>query len=316
MSRIPVYLFTGFLGSGKTTVLLKVLEEMKKQGKKPAVILNELGEVNVEKSLFGSQPVMELLNGCICCTIQDDLRTELSQFLSTQKEVDVIIIEGTGIANPKEVVESLTHPDLFDLVELYSIISLVDASKYLEYQSLFSSSKEIRTILKQQISHSSLLLLNKIDLIDEKTKIKVRKKVQDVIVDGTETIETTYGEVPIETILKKRMESLVVSANASHHHHHHEHHHFRAVKIDDIPELDRIHFEKWLKSLPEHVIRAKGLVQFTESPRVFQFQYSAGQLQLTKTTDDQQKEDPCLIIIGYQLDIEEIQASFSQQFVR
>ncbi|WP_026675041.1 CobW family GTP-binding protein [Alkalihalobacterium bogoriense] len=310
--RIPVYLLTGFLGSGKTTVLLRMLEEMKQNGKKPAVILNELGEVNVEKSLFGQQSVMELLNGCICCTIQDDLKNELSAFLETQPDIDMIIIEGTGIANPKEVVEALTHPVLFEKVELYSIISLVDASKYLEYQSLFSSSKEIRTILKQQVSSCSLLVLNKLDLINEKLKTKVRKKLSETV-EENKIIETSHGEVPLEELLKKRMESVTVSARHDHHHHHHHHDTplFQALKIEDIPVVNKTLFEKWLKSLPNEVIRAKGVIDIEKQGR-FSFQYSSGQFQLHG--NEVHDEETCIIIIGPSLHVTNIQQSFQHQF--
>lgn len=158
--KIPVYILTGFLGSGKTTLLRRLLEMCDNRGWNPGVILNELGEINVEKDLFEHKHMLELLNGCICCTIKDGLTRELSHFLKStdgqQQKLDMLFIEGTGVANPLEIVEALTHPSLMDYVEIKSIISIVDASKYLNYQSRFASTKEIREILRAQILHSTI----------------------------------------------------------------------------------------------------------------------------------------------------------------
>lgn len=175
MKKIPVYTISGFLGSGKTTLLVKMADELKNRGQKVGIILNELGDENVEKHLFKDQQVHELLNGCICCTIQDDLVTTLKAFKAEQS-VDVLLIEGTGVANPLEIKDVLLSPALFDDYELLSMIGIVDASHYLDYQSMFSSSKEIRSLLKEQIISSDLLILNKIDLARDKDLEKVKKK--------------------------------------------------------------------------------------------------------------------------------------------
>jgi G3E family GTPase len=110
--------------------------------------------------------MVELLNGCICCSIQDDLKQTLDQFV--KNPVDTLLIEGTGVANPNEIIEAIANPSYIDQFELRSIISLVDASNYLDYQSIFSSSKEIRTLLKEQLTCATLIILNKTDLISEK----------------------------------------------------------------------------------------------------------------------------------------------------
>ncbi|MDM5284988.1 GTP-binding protein [Peribacillus frigoritolerans] len=98
MKKIPIYIISGFLGSGKTTLLTHILEYYKTKNIKPAIVLNELGKVNVELHLFGDEHVFELLNGCICCTIQDVLRTTLTTLLDShvKKPIDVLFIEGTG----------------------------------------------------------------------------------------------------------------------------------------------------------------------------------------------------------------------------
>jgi G3E family GTPase len=320
------------------------LEACKQKNIQPGVVLNELGEINVEKGLFLDHQVIELLNGCICCTIKEDLTKEFQHYIYQIEEVqqrpDLIIIEGTGVANPLEIVEALTHPTLVDSIEVQSIISLVDASKFLEYQSIFSSSKEIRTILKEQISYSSLVLLNKVDLLTESKLAKVRKKLTALIHDQLKVVETSYGEIDVEELLLSRAASLTVSVgqdyqhqsnSPSHkhehqhsydsgslhhdegqheHHHHHPHKLFQTLKLDNLPPLNRLKLDHWFQSLPINVLRAKGIIQFTESPGWFQFQYSSSHFLFNRIRDND--IDPCIIIIGYDLPIKQIQDSFNK----
>ncbi|WP_100407041.1 CobW family GTP-binding protein [Bacillus solitudinis] len=307
--RIPTYLFSGFLGSGKTTVLKQVLANLKEQGKKSVIVFNELGEENVEKSLFQDDTMLELLNGCICCTIQEDMRVELRFFLEDNPNVDVVLIEGTGIANPTEVIDVLTHPELFDKVEIMSVISVIDTSHYLEYQSLFASSKEIRNMLKQQITSSSLLLLNKIDLIDEQKLNKVKKKVDALKQEQTPMIETVFGETSFDQLLKKRinMEYVDVSEEKSHHHHHHP---FQAIKVTGFHAINQRQFEAWLQQQGDRLLRAKGFIQLEGSNQLFSFQYASKRLEVTPVD----KGEHCVILIGTELQEERLKAGFLKEF--
>ncbi|GAA3314589.1 hypothetical protein GCM10020331_007490 [Ectobacillus funiculus] len=141
---------------------------------KPAVILNELGSVNVESHLFQEENVFELLDGCICCSIQDDLKVTLTTLLEThaQSPIDVLFIEGTGVANPLEIVEVISSPSLVHFFEIQSVISVIDASSYLEDQSIFTL-KTVRDLLKKnQIKGATSVVLNKVDLVNEKNNCK------------------------------------------------------------------------------------------------------------------------------------------------
>ncbi|MFV8829413.1 CobW family GTP-binding protein [Alkalihalobacterium sp. APHAB7] len=321
---IPVYLITGFLGSGKTTVLQKAVQAAKNKGLNPALILNELGEVNVEEGLFDKERMVEMLNGCICCTISADMTRELAVFLEVNEDVDILFIEGTGVADPTEIIEALTHPSLIDKVQLVSTIGMVDGSKFLEYQSIFSSSREIREILKKQINSSSLVVLNKMDLIKDKELTKVRKKIGDLVDKRAEFIETTYGELSTDVLLKERVLNAAYSITScddscgckEHEHHQHDHgdhhhnHMFEAITLRDIPAVDRISFERWLQSMPK-VVRSKGVIQLTETPQLFQYQYASGQLMLNRS-NDQLATKPCIILIGSELNGEEIRRNFQQ----
>ncbi|MDT8859847.1 GTP-binding protein [Alkalihalobacillus sp. MEB130] len=318
MNRIPVYLLTGFLGSGKTTVLKRMLQALKKQGKQPALIMNELGSENVEKEQFEDESMIELLNGCICCTIQDDMRNELSKFLELNNRVDVLLIEGTGIANPAEIVEVLTHPDIIDQVTIESIIGMIDASRYLEYQSLFQSSKEIRTMLKQQVTSSTLLVVNKTDAIDQKKLKKVTTKIEEIKMKNTPIVFAEYGDVPLDMLFEKRFKTDTIHVQPGkqtehhHHHHHYDHHSFQAIKLEGIEALDQDSFKKWLKSQGPELLRAKGYIVFQEDSQVFSFQYASNQLELQPIETN---KGTCIILIGTRLNQDQIEQTF-QEFVR
>lgn len=324
--RVPAYIITGFLGSGKTTVLQNLLTYCKKNNLKPAIVLNEIGETNVEQDLFRDDHVLEMLNGCICCSIQGDFTQELHSFLTSLNEEEVpdfLFIEGTGVANPLEIVDALTDPLLIDDVDLYSIINLIDGSKYLEYHSIFSSSKEVRTVLKSQVTTSSYIILNKMDLITEKMLQKIRKKIVDLKLDDTPIVETSYGEVDIQQLLERKImtrrteTSKVKCGCTSEQHcadHSHNHNHsFQAIKMNVANPIDRIQFENWLKQFPDTMVRGKGIVQLTETVGMFQFQYASKQLKLNRMKEAT-KLDPCIILIGVDLKSKEIEASFNKTF--
>ncbi len=324
--RVPAYIITGFLGSGKTTVLQKMLSYCKQNDLKAAIVVNEVGETNVEQDLFADEHVLELLNGCICCSIQTDFTKELHSFITSLGEEeypDLLFIESTGIANPLEIIDTLTDPQLIECLDLYSVINIVDGSKFIEYQSIFSSSKEVRAVFESQITSSSIIMINKSDLIDQKIVEKVRKNLAEFKREDAPVIETSYGEMNVEHLLERRISihrtslALHKAGNCSckdEHtctiadHDHHHNHSFKAIKIDVTGPIDRITFEKWLQKLPNTLVRGKGIVRLTETIGLFQFQYSSNQLQFTRLKATNM--DLCVILIGIQLNVMQIENSF------
>ncbi|MED4016068.1 CobW family GTP-binding protein [Sutcliffiella cohnii] len=303
MKKIPVYVISGFLGSGKTTVLLHMINHFKKENKQPGIILNELGDENVEKHLFSEEKMIELLNGCICCTIQGDLKGTLQSLKN--EPIDVLLIEGTGVANPLEIRDILFDPHFIDTFELQSMISIVDASHYLEYQSFFASSKEIRALLKEQIEAASLLIINKIDLVSEKELKKVERKILLEMNRDIPMYQTTHGEIPLEILLEKRVHVVEVSEQD-----HHHHHHIEAIKMKWAKPITRKQLEEKLKSLATKVIRAKGIVYLDTSNDLYEFQYAAKQLSVHKINEN---ESPKIILIGKDLSKEEIERLFQEE---
>ena len=130
--RIPTHLISGFLGSGKTTLLQRLLDHCLARGLKPAVMINEYGEVNIDGELLRGQgyTVREMTNGCICCTIGGTLGLALREVAALKP--DVIFIEATGLADPVELIDQATKEDVLPLVRLASLVAIPDfASVYL-----------------------------------------------------------------------------------------------------------------------------------------------------------------------------------------
>ena len=317
MSQVTdVYIISGFLGSGKTTVLKRLVEDSQLKGKKVGIILNELGDTNVESHLFKTEKMVELLNGCICCSMQEDLKLTLHQFIDNS--VDILLIEGTGVANPSEIVEAITAPVYIDHFAIRSIISLVDASQYLEYQSIFSSSKEIRTLLKEQINCASLIVLNKTDLVTEKKLEKILASIRKTTSVETPIIKSTFGDVAMNELLLSRVQTLELTKEAEqptcschsddcNHKHDHQHATLKAVKLTDVPKFTKKEFEAWLKQLPNDVIRGKGIITFNDGATAYSFQYSSGRLYVEEVETSQPS---IIILIGDRLDSERIKESY------
>ncbi|WP_273129518.1 CobW family GTP-binding protein [Bacillus weihaiensis] len=322
---ISVYILSGFLGSGKTTVLKRIVEESKNRGNKLGIILNELGDTNVENHLFENEQMVELLNGCICCSIQDDLKATLQQFV--ENPVDVLVIEGTGVANPTEIVEALATPAYIDTFSIQSIISLVDASHYLEYQSIFSSSKEIRTLLKDQITSASLILLNKADLVSDRKLDKITAQIRKQVPQGISILPTSYGQIDGDELLMQRLRTVDLlneekqstcgcSTDDTCTHNHVNHGTINAVKLVDLPKFERKTFEKWLRSLPEDVFRGKGIVQFKEDSNTYSFQFASRKLFLEEVTAGSKMQNPIIILIGHAIDQEAVKKSYETTFLQ
>lgn len=262
--------------------------------------------------MFESQNVQELLDGCICCTIQDDLKETLNRLIEDHKNqpIDVLFIEGTGVANPAEIEELLNSPMYFNQFELRSMISLVDASKFLAYRSIFSSTGEVRKLLSEQISSATIILLNKIDIVAKKSLIKIEKKLIEDIGLGVQIFKTKYGEIPINELFSKRY--AVHQSNTGYNEHHH-HSTINTLKIDKLPVMHRFELENWLNSLPKTVLRGKGIIRLKEDPGLFNMQFSSDRLVLERMKGNQ-STNPTLVLIGDHLNKNEILDHFSKLF--
>ncbi|MBR4240967.1 MAG: GTP-binding protein [Eubacterium sp.] len=254
---IPVSLITGYLGAGKTTVLNHVLANQ--EGYKVAVIVNDIGEVNIDASLIAKGgnvtqkdgDLVPLSNGCICCTLKVDLMNQIID-LAKSKKFDYILIEASGICEPGPIAGSICMLDGTDknvklpgVAYLDNITTVVDAKRMAdEFGSGADLLKEnldeedIENLLIQQIEYCTTIVLNKIDEVNDKEKADVLEVIR-ALQPKAKIIETTFGNVDVKDILSTNRfdyEKILESAgwiqameregeNSETHHEEHEHHH-------------------------------------------------------------------------------------------
>lgn len=191
---LPVTIITGFLGSGKTTLLNHILTNQ--AGLKTAVLVNEFGEVGIDNELLittGDDNMVELSNGCICCTINNDLLEAVYKVLERSDKIDYLVVETTGLADPLPVALTFLGTELRDLTRLDSIVTVVDAENY--SLDLFNSQAAYN-----QIAYGDIILLNKMDVVDEADADLLEVKLRDIKKDAR-ILRTDHAQVPLPLIL-------------------------------------------------------------------------------------------------------------------
>ena len=308
---MPVTIITGFLGSGKTTLLNYILQNC--QDLKVAVLVNEFGDINIDSQLLVSvdENMMELTNGCICCTINDGLLDAVYSVLERNDRIDYLIVETTGIADPLPIALTFLGTDLRDLTRLDAILTLVDVETFTKDH--FESDAALN-----QISYGDIILLNKTDLVPETKVNELEHFIRDVKV-GARILRSQYGKVPLPLILDigfSQPELFAFAKESSHHHHHDEHHHhsdhlandgFMSVSFQSDRPFSLVKFQKFLElDLDENIFRAKGIIWFQESSLRHIFQLSGKRIEL-QTDQWQQQRSNQLVFIGRNLNAAQIQ---------
>jgi len=345
---LPVTIITGFLGSGKTTLLNYILTNQ--QGLKTAVLVNEFGEIGIDNELIVStdQDMVELNNGCICCTINDDLVNAVYNILEKQQKIDYLVVETTGLADPLPVALTFLGTELRDFTRLDSIITLVDSENF--SLDLFNSEAAYN-----QIAYGDIILLNKTDLVSSDRVDQLEARVREIKA-GARVMRTTKSQVPLPLILSVglfesdqyfKAEEANHDDHAGHNHESHEHHDHKSHdhehksheshdhKSHDHAHHDHSHhlendgftslsfqsdrplaikkFQNFLDNLlPETVFRAKGILWFAESPSRHIFHLSGKRFSIDDEEWLGRTEQNQLVLIGQELDHETLRSQLQE----
>ncbi|MEM6435425.1 MAG: GTP-binding protein [Cyanobacteria bacterium P01_D01_bin.115] len=345
-TRLPVTIITGFIGSGKTTLLNHIFQNF--DAFRVAVLVNEFGDINIDSQFLVTveQDMVELTNGCICCTINDDLMQAVYRVLEKRDRIDYLVVETTGVADPLPITLTFLGTELRDMTRLDSILTVIDAETFAP--DLFNSQAAM-----SQVAYGDILLLNKTDLVAPERLETVEKGLRHYRED-VKILHSQHGQVPLPLIIDVKvgdrgLYQAVARADAEkaahdhdhhhdheapdhghhyeehehhgHHHDHdhpHEHHHHHSDHLDNDGFVSMAFradqpfslkkFQQFLDfHLPDELFRMKGILWFKESPARHFFQLTGKRFQLE---DSQWPGSPGtqLVCIGRKLDINVMEA--------
>ncbi|WP_035434773.1 CobW family GTP-binding protein [Bacillus sp. UNC322MFChir4.1] len=268
MNKVEIHILGGFLGSGKSTLLQNLLLAEKKKNRKVAVLMNEIGEYSVDTDIVGRENILrELLKGCICCTMKDELEIQLHS-LYQEERPDVVYIETTGVAHPIEVLDACLSPILAPYIEVKSIIVVLDAIRWLNRETL---SKSVQQLLNEQMKYGSHILINKSDLLRDEEKERIVEEVS-LINKHAKLYETQYCNISLEDF-----EEVQLASNQNHEKLHvTQHLHIQTMTYPFTKSINQDKLYEWLSNLPEGIYRVKGFVKFHGDKYPTLLQYSFG----------------------------------------
>ena len=292
LTKLPVTVITGFLGSGKTTLIRHLMQNP--NGKRLAVVVNEFGDVGVDGDILKScaipdcpaENIMELANGCICCTVADDFIPTIEALMKLDPQPDHILIETSGLALPKPLLKAFDWPDIRSKITVDGVIALADAEavadgrfapnvEAVDAQRLADDSLDHETplseVFEDQISCADIVLLTKADLTDQAGMDKAKAIIAQEAPRPLPVVEVSEGVVDPRVILG--LEAAAeddLEARPSHHDepHDHDHEDFDSivVAIDDIEDVEAFKERVAALALEQNILRVKGYGVVKDKP--------------------------------------------------
>ncbi len=307
--KLPVTIITGYLGSGKTTLVNHILTNNKK--KKIAVIVNEFGEVGIDNELIvkTKEDIIELSNGCICCQVRGDIINMILKIIKTHKNLDALIIETSGLANPMPVAQTFFLKELQQLTDLDAIITVVDADHF--EQNLKRSNGE------DQIKAADIILLNKKDTVSEKKREHIKKEITK-LAPKARIHETTQSKIPLQLILNIGQFDLrrFVDKKGNWKEENHAHDEFgNHIDEDGIisfmfkteKPLDITKFQLFAQQLPDNIFRSKGIVWFKGLENKAVYQQVGRRIDVKTAEEWDKKKQTSIVFIGQEFDCQKLE---------
>ena len=292
-AKIPATVVTGFLGAGKTTLIRHMLQNA--NGKRIALIINEFGDLGVDGDILRGcgdsacreEDIMELSNGCICCTVAEDFIPTLEKLLDREDKPDHIVIETSGLALPQPLVRAFNWPAISTRVTVDGVVTVVDGPAHhagtfahdiaaVDAQRAMDDNLDHETPLSElfedQLACADMIVVNKSDLMDSTALTSTTRALTDAVRPGVRVVQSSMGALPVEVLLGlgTAAETDMEARHEIHHHHHHD-------DEDDDHDHDHDHghddFESFVvtrgeiadpKSFADHVaetIRAHGILR-------------------------------------------------------
>lgn len=315
--RHLVTIITGYLGSGKTTLVNHILT--KNKGIKFAVIVNEFGEIGIDNELIvkTKEDIIELSNGCICCQVRGDLIQMILNILKKHKNMQHLIIETSGVANPIPVAQTFFLKELQTLTELDAIITVVDADHF-EHNLKQSNGED-------QVKAADIILLNKKETVSDKKREHIKKEIQTVA-PHARIIETSHSIIPLELILNigqfdvKRFLDKKGNWKEDDHAHDEFGNHiekdgiisfmFKAEKPLNIQK-----FQLFAQKIPETIFRSKGIIYFKGLNNKAIYQQVGRRIDVkTEFPWKKEKKQTMLVFIGKEFDSKKIEEALKRCF--
>jgi cobalamin biosynthesis protein CobW len=255
---IPALVVSGFLGSGKTTLVRQLLDHAQTTGARVAFISNELGELGVDQAMLGGgeEAFVELAGGCVCCALNDELYDTLIM-LKEQIDPDRIVIETSGVAIPHDVQITFYQPPICDWISEEAVVVVVNAEQMLE-------GRDLGQTFTEQLESADLVVLHKVDLVPDEVLPELGANIERIN-PGVAVVRASHGQVDPRLLLAERGPRDEAPEHCDHAHHHED---FEAREVSVPAGLSAAEVEGLLRA--EGALRTKGFVQLDTGPHLVQ----------------------------------------------